>query len=1124
MTHDPCTAPRIPVRSPRVASIGAALCWLLMLMTPSVEAQDNLADIASPRAIEELRATVESRADLPEESRNSLLQQLDAGRAYLDAEAGHRQQASQFRAAADSAEHRITEFRDKATAPRDELRLADDATAADASATELDSKIDLLRGERAALADRRNALQLRLDQALTRVGEIQQRLAAISARVEENMAALAVPANTLEQKVDALVRLAENRGLLAERERLETEVLTEPARTGVAAAERAWIEGALVEYERTLAAVQKAAELARAKIVQQKLDSAADLESELYGEQPALLTLAESNRQLAENLQQISQSLASATERREEMGVQLESIKQQSALMQRRLEAAGHKVVLASVMVELLYDLPDIRSLDQEIQRRSNEIGTSSLVAIDTEESLRELARREDFLKQWLPESVLQDPQAMESAEKLLQLRQRLLQETRSSLTRLQQGLIEGNQIANALVQEINAFEQFLSGNLLWVRSYSTLEPTAFFAQLGSLLAVDQWRQFPRLLLEGWRRDQWAAALLVMLPIVWVLARRLRKPYLELMTRPTPLSGENLRNIALGLGMSLVLVLPWPLLLHFIARSLSMSGGGGALAQAVAPAALSAAVLLYWLLLAGTLVGKRGVCRRFLKNDARKLDALREELRWAMPVGLVAYFLNRFAYYLDVTSSGGPLGALCITVVAAVILAVAARLLRRDVFREVGRVRLALKLTVAGGMVVIALQALGLLFAADEVMEAFLSSILVVLLVTFCIDILKRWLLILRFRLERKVRGDLRPTDAMVEEGDEALEAMVEQAPGELDVLRLSEAHDRLLELLRTVSLVGCLWVIWSPLLPAFGLLESVALWTTTNTADPAGVLTVITLFDLSIAIFILVVTALVAKYLPAMVQVMMLEWFQVSAGARYATGMLMQYVVIAVGLSLCMSRVGWEWARVQWLVAALGVGIGFGLQEIVANFISGIIVLFERPVRVGDVITVGGAEGTVLRISARATLIETFDRKEVLIPNKQLITEQVTNWSLTDAAVRILIPVGIAYGSDVRLARRLLLEAANAVELVLDEPEPQASFDDFGDNALLLTLRCYASENRLQAWTQLREEINDKFTAAGISIAFPQQDVHLDMGQPLRIQWDQLPPLQPGEGGAEQT
>ena len=232
-----------------------------------------------------------------------------------------------------------------------------------------------------------------------------------------------------------------------------------------------------------------------------------------------------------------------------------------------------------------------------------------------------------------------------------------------------------------------------------------------------------------------------------------------------------------------------------------------------------------------------------------------------------------------------------------------------------------------------------------------------------------------------------------------------------------------------------------------------------------------------------------------------------MREWFNMSAGARYASSILMQYLVIAIGGSMFLYYRGLGMG--QGTVAGGGPGGGYRLwpagdRRQTLSAVSSI--LFERPVRVGDIISAGGAEGTVRKINPRATIIETFDRKEHLIPNKELITGQVINWTLSDAAVRVIIPVGIAYGSDVRRSLALLKEAAAEVDNVLADPEPRASFEDFGDNALVLWLRCFASEDRIGVWTELRTVINEKFNEAGIVIAFPQRDIHLDTLEPLEI------------------
>jgi len=189
--------------------------------------------------------------------------------------------------------------------------------------------------------------------------------------------------------------------------------------------------------------------------------------------------------------------------------------------------------------------------------------------------------------------------------------------------------------------------------------------------------------------------------------------------------------------------------------------------------------------------------------------------------------------------------------------------------------------------------------------------------------------------------------------------------------------------------------------------------------------------------------------------------------------------------------------------------VVALGVGIGFGLEEIVANFISGIIILFERPIRVGDIVTVGDTDGVVTRIRIRATTIRNWDRKELLVPNKEFITGRLLNWSLSDQMTRVVIVVGVAYGSDVDKALELMAEAAQEHEHVLDDPKPVLSFEGFGDNSLTLLLRAYPGslEYRIATITDLHRAINLKFNAAGIAIAFRQRDIHLDTSKPLKLQ-----------------
>jgi len=306
---------------------------------------------------------------------------------------------------------------------------------------------------------------------------------------------------------------------------------------------------------------------------------------------------------------------------------------------------------------------------------------------------------------------------------------------------------------------------------------------------------------------------------------------------------------------------------------------------------------------------------------------------------------------------------------------------------------------------------------------------------------------------------------------------------------------------------LTLLGILGLL-LIWAEILPAFSLLNDITLWSFNGLVADEQQLIPFTLLDLGLAGLILFVTVAAANYMPSLLEIIMLQTTELNAGSRYTITTMTSYSILAIGFILFFNTIGVDWSKIQWLVAALGVGIGFGLQEIVANFISGIIILFERPIRVGDIVTIGDNEGTVERIRIRATTIRNWDRKELLVPNKEFITGQLINWTLTETTTRIVIPVGLAYGGDVELALTKMMEAAKEQSNVLTDPEPSVVFDQFGDNALSLKLRCFVPETayRIPTITALHKAINRKFNDAGLVIAFPQRDVHLDTNTPLDI------------------
>lgn len=369
-------------------------------------------------------------------------------------------------------------------------------------------------------------------------------------------------------------------------------------------------------------------------------------------------------------------------------------------------------------------------------------------------------------------------------------------------------------------------------------------------------------------------------------------------------------------------------------------------------------------------------------------------------------------------------------------------------------------------------------------------------------------DLLLRSLLVTRRRL--RYAELLKAREQALAESTAAPESELPNV--DEDKVDYGELGDQLKQLVRIGYAVGVivgLWWIWRDVLPALDFLDRVTLPITTHKLIDGTEQTVhLTLGDLVLGLVAAGLTLLAARGVPGLLEFTLLQRVPLSRATRYAVTTLTQYIVVMLGLVMAFSAVGIQWSSVQWLVAALSVGLGFGLQEIVANFISGVILLFEQPIRVGDIVTVDGITGTVTRIRIRATTILNYDRQELVIPNKTFITGQLVNWTLSDTVNRIIITVGVAYGSDTRKALAIMQAAAQAHPKVLTDPPPRLTFEEFGDNALILRLRVYLDDMdvRLDTMTELHQAINDQCEAAGIVIAFPQRDIHMDTSQPLEL------------------
>ncbi|HAN97795.1 MAG TPA: hypothetical protein DCQ98_10360 [Planctomycetaceae bacterium] len=279
-------------------------------------------------------------------------------------------------------------------------------------------------------------------------------------------------------------------------------------------------------------------------------------------------------------------------------------------------------------------------------------------------------------------------------------------------------------------------------------------------------------------------------------------------------------------------------------------------------------------------------------------------------------------------------------------------------------------------------------------------------------------------------------------------------------------------------------------------MLPALGMFGKIRVWSVVR-GDEVVEVNVARVAFAGLAFLVMFVAV---RNVPAVLEFTVLSHLPLDSGSRFAITTITRYVILMIGLIVGLTYLEIEWSQYGWLVAAATVGLGFGLQEIFANFISGLIVLLERPCRVGDVVTVDGVTGVVTRIQMRATTVTNFDQQELIVPNKEFVTGKLLNWTLSSSVNRVVITIGVAYGSDVEQVTQLLGDAARANPNVMKDPAPSVTFEKFGASSLEFTLRFHlpSLDLRLSTLHDVNTTIDRRCREAGIEIAFPQQDLHL--------------------------
>ena len=408
-------------------------------------------------------------------------------------------------------------------------------------------------------------------------------------------------------------------------------------------------------------------------------------------------------------------------------------------------------------------------------------------------------------------------------------------------------------------------------------------------------------------------------------------------------------------------------------------------------------------------------------------------------------------------------------------------------------------------MAIAIPLVLGAITVFGYYYSAIRIGESIVKTIALAIVIVILYSGAMRFLLVRRRNLryeqllhqrnQARLAAEQKDAAAAAGAASEVIEIDLQNEPG-LDITDVSRQARELTAVIFLVVAGGILLSIWQYLLPATKIMDDIQLWD----VQLAGRTEFVTLRDVMFSGIMFLLTYFGVRNMPGMLELLLLQRLPLDAGARYAVTSIFRYILLVIGAILALGYLKIPWSNYSWLVAAISVGLGFGLQEIVANFVSGLILLLERPVRVGDVVTIDGTTGVVSRIQMRSTTVTNWDNQELVVPNKDLISGKLLNWTLSSVVNRLSLPFNVAYGSEPSFVRQIVLDAIASNRALLHEPKPMVTFEEFGDSSLNFTLRCCVStiERRWQIVHELNTTIYNILKEHNIEIPFPQRDLHI--------------------------
>ncbi|MCK9997758.1 mechanosensitive channel MscK [Providencia rettgeri] len=784
----------------------------------------------------------------------------------------------------------------------------------------------------------------------------------------------------------------------------------------------------------------------------------------------------------------------------------LERATQSERNLKEQINVLRGSLLLSRILFQQQIDLPP----DILTKNLPTTIADLRLEQFDVNQQRDELYQPNDYITKLeqqfeiktgdeLTNSTLLSTEDKSTLLKLLEVRRGLLDELNQQLGGQISQAINLQLDQNQLLSVVGSLENTLAQQIFWVNSNKPidLEWVKAFPEA----AATQINSFDFSLSNRSIKRGVSNSLLVVIPLVLVALlfiwfnRKINSRLQDIDQRLSSLRNDSVLSTPFAILLTLMQTLPISLFLLAFGYWFLKTGN----VQGPFFWQFSQQLAIFWALFELTfrVLKPQGIAQKHFGIEKEKISQTRRGMiRLSIPLVPLIFF-STYGVSNPLKVSEDVIGQL-IVLVSLILLCIFTIPFCKQVWQEKGSHltrSIVMTLLTFSPLILVGLMMAGYYYTTLRLANRWLDSLYLLLLWYITYNACLRGLTLVARKLAYQRAIERR---AMLKQEDVENEP-IKEPPMTIELI--SQQSLRLTTMVLFIIFALAFYAIWSDFITIFSFLDSVNLWSYTATSAEGGnILQFVTLANLILALVIIIVSWVMTRNLPGLLEVLVLSRLKLRQGSTYAITTILTYIIVGIGAIASLGMIGVTWNKLQWLAAALTVGLGFGLQEIFANFVSGIILLFERPIRIGDTVTIGTYSGTVSKIRIRATTIVDFDRKEVIIPNKAFVTERLINWSLSDTVTRITIAIGVAYGSDLDKVKRVLLSAATSNNKVMTEPAPNVYFTSFGASTLDHELRFYVRQigDRGVTSDEVNRAIDKLCRENDIDIAFNQLEVHL--------------------------